>query len=148
MHIKEYLEKIVDKGKAEDMRELSHILDKVVHHLKECDPEWYNKICLKLYEMAYGKVLTLEMAEEWVRSMKPMAKYTKEETDSIIKEKALNVNDINFYAALNMICSDYGKVIGEDLDKYVEFTMAFLNDEDAKPDKLYLYWKDIVMKRQ
>lgn len=145
-HIKEYLTKIVEDGDKMEMHELSKMLDEVICKMREYDYDLFCKYKMKLYEMANGKVLTLEMAEEWVKNMKPMGHYTKEETDKMIRERNLSVNDIDFYVAVNMMCSDYGKIFGDDINKYIEMAMAFLNDEDSKPDKIYLYWKDIVQK--
>lgn len=143
MH-REYLKAIIDKSSKEDMEELACLFNKTMDHLKECDYDLYEDIECKMYELVYGERLTLEMAEEWVRNMKPMGKWTKEETDELISKKGLNIDNINFYVTMNMMYSDYCKVIGEDIEKYIEMSLDFLEDIDAKPNKLYRYHKYIV----
>lgn len=144
MHIKEYLAKIVEDGDKKEMQELSYMLDELVCYMKEYNHDLYCDYKMKLYEMAYGKVLTLEMAEEWVKEMQPMARWTYEETDKILLDYNLKINQIDFYVVMNMMYSDYGKVLGEDIETYIKMTKAFLEDKDAKDGKLYNYWKSIV----
>ena len=54
-----------------------------------------------------------------------------------------------FWAALNMIYSDYVKVakkfnVGSNIDFYVDMAKAFLDDKDAGPDKLAKYYQYVV----
>lgn len=144
MHTKECIEKIIDKGKNEDMKKLSHMLECTINHMKDCDKEMYRELKEDLYEMACGKVLSLEMAEDWVQNMKPKAIFTKYDTDNFIKEKGYNVNPIDFYVTMNMMYSDYGKIIGNNPEQLADMSIAFLKDEDASAEKLYLYRKCIV----
>ena len=85
MQINSYIEKIVNNGKPEDMEELSEILEDLMYIVKDYDEECYKKYKMKLYEMAYGKVLTKEMAEDWVKDMKPMAKWDYDTTTEVKK---------------------------------------------------------------
>ena len=145
MH-KEYLKMIIENSKQEDMEELGYLFNEAMNHLEECNNELYNKIECKMYEMIYGERLSLEMAEEWVKEMKPMAKWTKEETDSVLSTHNLNLDDIDFFVTMNMMYSDYSKNIGEDLETYIAMAKDFLDDVDARPNKLYRYKKYIVKK--
>lgn len=151
MHVKKYLEKIIENGKTEDMIKLSEMLDKAIHKVKECDPEWFEKQCMKLYVMAYGEVLTEEMAEEWVHSMKPMAKWTMEETTSVLENYNVDLDKIKFYIVMNMLYSDMKNVLGEGNDeesikKYIQASKDWLNDEDVSESKLFKYYRYIVQK--
>lgn len=137
---------IINKSDKEDMQELGYLFNKTMDHLKECDYELYDDIECKMYELVYGEKLTLTMAENWVKEMKPMAKWTKEETDKVISEKDLDINDVDFFVCMNMMYSDYNKIFGDDLEKYVKLSLDFLNDTDAKDNKLYRYYKYIVKK--
>ena len=145
MH-KQYLKMIIENGKQEDMEELGHLFNKAMDHLKDCDKELYDKIECKMYEMIYGEKLSLEMAEDWVKNMQPMAKWTKEEIDGVISTYNLDVDGIDFYVTMNMMYSDYSKDIEENLDEYIKMSLDFLNDVDAQPNKLYRYYKYIVKK--
>ena len=46
--------------------------------------EIYEKYKMCIYEIAFGKVLTKEMAEKWVKDMKPMAKWDYDTTTAVI----------------------------------------------------------------
>lgn len=159
MH-KEYERKIIEKVDKMDkddiieyVKKYSSLMDEILDYIKMNNIELYNEIECSLYEMAYGETLSLEMAEKWVKSLQPMGKYTKIETDEILDEYGLNLSPIDFYVAINLICSDYGKTLDEvirnlnEQDKikvYVKMARDFLNDEDAIKNKLYKYWKDII----
>lgn len=50
------------------------------------------------------------------------------------------------FVTTNMMYSDYSKNIGEDLETYIAMAKDFLDDVDARPNKLYRYKKYIVKK--
>ena len=141
MDIEEIIEKIVDNGRVEDMRELSDILEDTIETLKEYYPEEYKKYEKKLYEMAYGCVLNKDMAHEIVSKMRPYGeKWRMEETSNIQRNYGLNFRDPDFYVVINSAYNDYNDLFGDDIEKYVRFTNDFINDEDAKSDKVYIYY--------
>lgn len=148
MH-EEYLEEIVKKGSNDDMVALAKVFDKAMDYIKETDSEKYDKLEMKMHEIVYGKVITEEMAKEWVESMRPLAKWTMEETTNILKSSGLNIDPIQFYVVMNMLSSDMKDVLGsgddeESIEKYVEATKDWLNDGDVSSDKLYNYYKYVV----
>lgn len=148
MH-EEYLEEIVKKGKNDDMVALAKVFDKAMDYIKETDSEKYDKLEMKMHEIVYGKVITEEMAKEWVSSMRPMAKWTMEDTNATLKQYGLNIDPIQFYVVMNMLYSDMKNVLGsgddeESLEKYVEATKDWLNDDDVGKDKLYDYYKYVI----
>lgn len=71
MDIEEYIEKIIDNGKIEDMQELSDILEDTMEIIKDYDKECYKEFEMKLYVLAYGNRLNKSMAEEIVHKMRP-----------------------------------------------------------------------------
>ena len=143
--IHKYIEKIVENNRQEDMQELSEILEDVMYKLKDYNEKCFHKYKTKLYEMAYGKVLNMDMAEDWVESMNPPAKWTFEETSAVKRQYGLqDISDIDFYVVMNMLYSDMHEMYGEDVDRYVRATKLWLNDPDAKEGKLYNYRKYIV----
>lgn len=148
MH-EEYLEEIVKKGSNDDMVALAKVFDKAMDYIKETDSEKYDKLEMKMHEIVYGKVITEEMAKEWVSSMRPMAKWTMEDTNAVLKQYGLNIDPIQFYVVMNMLYSDMKNVLGsgddeESLEKYVEATKDWLNDDDVGKDKLYDYYKYVI----
>ena len=71
MDIEEYIEKIVDNGRIEDMQELSDMLEDTMEIIKDYDEKCYKEIEMKLYKMAYGSHLNKSMAENIVNKMRP-----------------------------------------------------------------------------
>ena len=145
MKVRKYIEKIGENKKVEDMQELGDMLADIIYMTKESHPELYEKYKMKLYEMAYGKVLTEDMAEDIVHNMKPDGEHwTIEDTNSVKTQYGLsNISSIDFYTVMNMAWNDYNNIFGDDLEMYVKYTKAFILDEDAKKDKVYLYFTNI-----
>lgn len=139
--IKKYIDKIVENDKPEDMNKLGDMLEEIIYDMKENNPEKFKEYKMKLYEMAYGKVLTKEMAEKWVEEMKPKAKWDYETTSEVKRQYEVEADDVSFYVVMNMMYSDMSNVLGEDVENYVEATKDWLNDIDVGKDKLYNYWK-------
>lgn len=140
---KELIDKIVENGTKDDMHKITELTEHAMDHLKKCDAGMYEYIMSELHEIAYGKVLTEEMAHDWVVNMKPYGEHwNKETTDSVIPDNS--IDKIEFYAVMNMMYNDYYKVIGDDTNMYVNMTMAWLNDEDGNKEKTYDYHKYII----
>ena len=120
MNVKDYLIKIIERGKREDMEELSEIFDKAIYKVKDCDPEWYEKKCMKLYTMAYGKVLSEEMAKDIISKMEPYhMHWTLEQARQIQAQNGLNnIRDIDFWTTLNEGYNDYHDLFDENIDMY------------------------------
>lgn len=150
--IKEDIVKIIDNGKQEDMEKLSDMFDETIEILKETKPAKYEEVKMCIYEMANGKVLTDEMKEEWVKEMKPLAKWTKEEVENAINQYGLEIPTMSAYVIMNMLYSDMKSSLGsgddeESLKRYLQATNDWYFDEDiknSKEAKLYNYWKYIV----
>lgn len=94
-----------------------------------------------------------KQAENWTRHMKngdgsTGARWTFDEIQKIMQQHNVDCNPIEFYAAMNMMYSDYGKVFQKHdaatVPFYVDMTKAFLDDDDAVKDKLEQYYKYIV----
>ena len=152
MDIEEYIEKIVDNGKIEDMETLSDLLEDTLEIIKDYDKECYEDFEMKLYEMAYGKKLTDNMKREWVKKMRPMSKWTEEEVKNIVSQYGFEVPYMSAFVILNMLYSDMKSAFGdgndeESLKRYLRGTNDWYFDEDAKVDgeeKLFNYKKYIV----
>ena len=145
MKIESYIRKIVDDGDKREMEELSDILVDVIDIVKRYDVDCYNEYKMKLYKMAYGNQLTEDMAEDIVRKMKPTGeRWSIDETEQM--QRDYGVNDIKppeFYAVINMAFNDFRNVFGDNLETYIRYTEAFINDEDAKQGKVLNYFLTI-----
>lgn len=77
-------------------------------------------------------------------------KYTKEQIMPIANQLGIKFNDFNeeeLTMAVNMLYSDYCKVLGGDMMMYVKLAKAFLEDDDFDgkgSEKLMLYYRCIV----
>lgn len=145
MKIKQMLTKIIENGNIEDMYKLNDMFDELICELKEQKPRLYKEYKEELYEIAYGKVLTEEMAHEIVENMKPLGEYWDINTIKQIKSSAgLTYNDYDFYIVMNSLVNDYGEIIDkEDIEIYVKMAKAFIEDEDATKDKIFVYFTTI-----
>lgn len=151
MDIEEYIEKIVDNGKIEDMETLSDILEDTMEIIKDYDKECYKEFEIKLYKMAYGNHLNKSMAEDIVNNMRPFGKrWTLEESKRIQEQFGMNdISPIDFFTVLNRNFNDsrntaerFTKNPEEEVEFYVCLTRDFIKDEDAKPNKIFDYFVD------
>lgn len=109
--------------------------------------------------MGHGKSngdykLTREDADEWMRDLENEdgsrgAHWTFDQVRQVMGQKNVSADPVTFYAVLNMIYSDYGKVfrkygMADKLDFYVDMAKAFIEDKDAVPDKAAAYYEHIV----
>lgn len=107
--------------------------------------------------IGYVPPLTREKAEEWVDSMEGESEqgetWTYEEIEELAKKHGipkLEKKLIEFYAVMNMLASDYYKV-AEKFDVlndefFVCMAKAFMDDEDAVPNKVAAYYQYIAKK--
>ena len=146
MDIEEYIEIIVQNGKLEDMEELSDMLEDTMEIIKDYDNECYKDFEMKLYKMANGNRLNRKMAEEIVNKMRPYGKrWSIEETRQMQEQRGIsNISDVDFFIVINSAYNDYQNLFGDNIEDYVRFTMDFIQDEDAKQDKVFLYYTEIV----
>ena len=146
MDIEEYIEKIVDNGKIEDMEELSDMLEDTMEIIKDYDEKCYKNFEMKLYKMAYGNHLNKTMAEEIVNKMRPYGeRFSFEETRNLQRQRGIDdIDEIEFYTVINSAYNDYKDLFGEDTESYIRFTIDFIKDEDAKEGKVFKYFTEIV----
>lgn len=105
---------------------------------------------------AHGKKLTKEKAEKWVKHMRTdghkSEMWTMEDAKELAKPYGITEGQelIDFYAALNMVYSDYCEVAKEwgvdDEEYFAAMACAFLYDEDGKApsEKIAAYHKYVV----
>ena len=143
--IRKYIEKIGEKRNVEDMEKLGDILSDIIYETKEAHPELYEKYKLELYEMAYGKKISEEMGEKWVKEMQPVGlHWTMEETTNAMQSLGYSFNTVDFFIVANMMYNDYFDLVKDDETLALKLPKDWLDDKDAKEDKLYCYWKYII----
>ena len=142
MDIEEYIEKIVDNGKIEDMQELSEMLEDTMEIIKDYDEKCYKEFEMKLYKMAYGNHLNKSMAQDIVNKMRPYGmRWSIEETESMQRQRGIeDIPKADFFVVINSAYNDYKDIFGEDLEGYIRFTIDFIKDEDAKEGKVFKYF--------
>ena len=91
---------------------------------------------------------TEEDAKEWAKHMDPPARWTMDQTTSVMASKGYSHRPCEFWVVMNMLYSDYGKMLAKyGADKpevYADMADAFLTDPDAAPHKVGRYYRDIV----
>ncbi|MBO7614772.1 MAG: hypothetical protein J6T15_03655 [Bacilli bacterium] len=143
--LKQYIDKIGESKDTSKMERLGDMLEELIYDLKESHPDIYEGYKQELYELAYGKKLTKEMAKEWVSEMKPVGEHwTMEQTTNAMTGLGYNFEGVDFYVVSNMMYNDYNDLVVENEELALRLAKDWLNDEDAKDDKLYCYWKNIV----
>lgn len=149
MDIEDYIEKIIKDGDIKEMEQLSEILEDVMELIQEYDEEAYKKYEMCLYKMAYGEVLTREMAEEIVSHMRPYhMRWSLEETKRLQDQYGLNnIRPVDFFVVLNSKYNDnkdtvekFAKNQDEEIEMYICLTKDFIMDEDANENKVFLYY--------
>ncbi len=99
--------------------------------------------------------LTKDQIVGWVGAMKNAdgthgGHWTMEQTEQARKQRGIDCDPVEFYAAMNMMYSDYckaaEKVGAVSVDFYVYMAKAFLEDKDAEPHKLARYYHYIARK--
>ena len=150
MRIKHYIEEIVSKGKQEGMEKLSDMLSEIIYQMKEPHYDKYKCYKMKLYEMAEGKVINEEMADEWVNSMKQIGEHwSLEETTNAMKSLGYKDKEVDFYVTANMMYNDNYELVKDKDELALKLAHNWLNDVDIEDldSKLYNYKKYIVKER-
>lgn len=143
MH-KVYIEKIDFAMHKDKIKEL---IDMLMCDAKTKNYGLYEHIEGKMYEMAYGKKISEEMAKKWVDNMKPVGRYwTMEQTTKAMTDLGYNHDKIDFFVVANMMKNDYADLTAEDDALALKMAHDWLNDKDARDCKLYQYWKHVIKK--
>lgn len=102
---------------------------------------------------AHPAHLTLEDAKRWTSKMQNAdgtkgCHWTLEQTQDVAKQRNINCDPNDFWAAMNMMYSDYCTVArsysADNQNFYADMAAAFLRDKDAVPGKIVKYLDVIV----
>ena len=128
-------------------KELQSLLEK--GSLNPSNVRWFNDLCKAMQNLSKMRhSFTEEDAKEWAKHMDPPARWTMEQTTAVMNQNGYYHKPCEFWAVMNMLFSDYGKtLIKNNMDKpevWAAMAHDFLDDPDARPDKIGRYWRDIV----
>ena len=128
MDIEDVIQKVVDNGSVEDMHKLSDILEDSLEMLEKYDKECYKKYEMDLYKMAYGSVLSEEMAQEIVSKMRPYRmRWSIEETQEVQNQFGLdNIRPVDFFVVMNQAYNDYKDLFNENIEMYARYANDFI----------------------
>ena len=144
MKVRELINKIVDSEDKSKMYEMQDVFEDLLYALKEHHEKMYHKYKMCLYKIAYGETLNEEMAKDIVEDMQPYGEHwNMQQTSDVLKSHNLNVNDIDFYVVMNMAYNDYHELFDENLESYVNYSKLFIQDDDSKDNKVFLYFTTI-----
>lgn len=99
--------------------------------------------------------LTKAEAVAWVGEMENAdgtrgGHWSMEQTEQVRKKLSIDCEPVEFYATMNMMYSDYGRVADKfsagTPDFYACMAKAFLDDKDAQPGKLARYYRYVAGK--
>lgn len=138
--IKKYIKMIVDNGNQQDMECLSDMLSDVIYLIKDEHYDTYKKYKNKLEGMAYNYKINDELAKEIVEDMKPLGEYWDMQTvRNAIGNDMHRLEDM--YVVMNSLANDYSQIISlEDVETYINMAHAWIDDVDAKKDKVWKYF--------
>ena len=147
MEIRHYIKMLEETKDNEKMNKLGDMFADLVCYLQNINPEKYCEYKMALYELLNGQKLTEEKAGEWIRSMRPFGmRWSFEQTNEVLKENKLEIDEIDFWAMMNAMYNDYHDIFQDNTETYVNLAKDFICDEDAEPNKTYIYWKNIAKK--
>lgn len=138
--IKKYIKMIVDNGNPQDMECLSDMLSDVIYLLKDEHYDTYKKYKNKLEGMAYDYKINEELAKEIVEDMKPLGEHWDMQTvRNAIGNDMHRLEDM--YVVMNSLANDYSQIISlEDTEAYINMAHAWIDDVDAKKNKVWKYF--------
>ncbi len=99
------------------------------------------------------KALDMETTRHWMERLQNAdgsrgPHWSMDQTKQLMAQKNVDCDPLEFWAAMNMMFSDYAPVAkkhnASTVDFYVEMAKAFLDDKDAKGNKLGRYYWAVV----
>ena len=136
------LKEILNDATKEDL--MNFVCD-LMRELNITMPQVYETLLIDLHKNVYGfhfsKGLALKAVSELEDSNENKGgKYSLEEVNKIRRDYNISLNEYDFYFVINMLYSDYSKLLNNDLSSYVKMSCLFLEDEDAPEGKAFKYY--------
>lgn len=126
-------------------QDLINFVQDLMTRVEKVMPEVYEELLIELHKNVYGSHFSKALACKAVSELEDSngnkgGKYSLEEVNKIRRDYNINLNEYDFYYVINMMHSDYEKLLNNDLASYVRMTCLFLEDEDAKEGKALKYY--------
>lgn len=123
---------------------------KSVGEMRYSNQDAYIKAMLMMHESVFGKHFSENLAKHAVAEMENVdgsrgEHWTLAQTNQLLTSQNLKYNKYDFYYLLNMLHSDFSKILGEDSKTYLNMAKAYIDDPDAKDSKVYCIWKSRYM---
>lgn len=123
---------------------------KSIGEMRYNNKDAYVKAMLTVHESIFGKHFNETLAKKAVEEMDNVdgskgEHWTLAQTNQLLTAQKLNFNKYDFYYLMNMLHSDFSKVLGEDSKIYLNMAKAYIDDPDAKESKVYCIWKSRYM---
>ena len=143
---------MIDYSKPGAKSKMNDLFYMTMCSVEEHDKELYEHVKTEIHELIYGKKIDEDIAEDWIEDMKPSAKWTKNEVETVANSYGIQIPTCELYVLLNMLYSDSSNIYGdgnssESIEKYIQGVKDWYYDEDIKisgSEKLYNYYKYIV----
>ena len=147
MH-KEHIEQIIKHGDNQQMMDMKELLIDLIDCLKYSDYDKYLWTEYELTKIANHGHMGEKLAKCWVSKMENKDGTTGEhwnweQITNLMKEKGLHCDASDFYAAMNMVYSDFFNT-KFDITIYYDMAKDWLQDKDVKDNKLLKYYFYIV----
>ena len=128
----------------EKQEELKEIVCDIIEKMKRYCPEEFYSIIYKIHCVAYGAHFDKELAKKAVSKMKNVdgtigEHWNMEQTDTIASQHGVD-RKADFYYTINMLYSDFSKVLGNDNSTYIKLAKAYMLDPDADEGKVFNIW--------
>ena len=137
--------KYVENDKAVMKRFYDAVVESV-EEMKVFDEKAYWTAFYTIRESIFGKHFDEELAKWAVSEMHNVdgskgEHWNMAQTNQLLSSQGLKYNKYDFYYVMNMLHSDFSKVLGEDSKIYLEMAKAYISDPDADDTKVYCAWK-------
>lgn len=107
------------------------------------------------YTMEYmtSTMLDRKTADKWVADMKNSdgstgPHWSFDQAAQLMQQRKIDCDPVEFYAALNAVYSDFGAIAKKhgvsNVEFFADLARAWIDDEDAVPDKTAAYYEYIV----
>lgn len=120
--------------------------------IKETNHDLYEDLEMHLYKNIYGCHFSEWMVDKATKHMmnndgSTGPHWTIEQTNAVAKQYGIlfdKYNEYDWNYVMNMIFSDFYGIISNDVQSYVRFAKAWLEDKDGPEGKAFKYYYEIV----
>lgn len=148
MSHREYIDKIISSDSTEKMRQLKDVLVDAIDYIYKTDEQEYHRIEDTLFEIVDNRKLNFPRALEIINAMKPVGmKWDFNQTEKIRQDNGFDdIRPLDFFVVMNSMFNDYHELFGENINMYADLSDLFINDDDAVPNKVDIYFEIIPKK--